>query len=391
MRRLISTFWLPAGSIRIALPILLGILAVTFSGCEEVPSTPLLPPPSAPECAPQTPATNVNTITPTTSGQPVPGANLEDPQAVVAKFLNTPTNERKDTDILRLCNLSAGTESINNMDLNFAPVTDEGIKNLAKLQNLATINFASTRITEVGFAVTQELPKLRSLNLTNCNVSAGMLETLGRLENLEELSFERTQVGDSALAAIQNMAHLKSLNLTGTQISDNGFKYLDKLKSLEILKISNTGVRGQGMQFLKRKKGDTGLRVLDAQHSQFGAAGLQFLRTIETLEELDVAQADVTDRALLGLKGVNNLKKINLGFNQVTDQGLTVLSTMKGLEEVYLRNNSMVGDFTLTKTLSKNKDLRVLDINGTSCTINGVTSLKKLVPDCVIRFMGAEH
>lgn len=375
---------------RIAAPILLGFVVVTLIGCEEVPSTPLTPPPSAPAVATQTPATTVNNITPTAPAQPTPAANLEDPQAVIAKFLNTPTNDRKDTDVLRVCNLSSGTETITNMDLNSSPVTDEGIKNLAKLQNLASINFASTKITEVGFAVTQELPNLRVLNLTNCNVSAGMVETLGKLENLEELSLERTQIGDTALAGLENLVNLKSLNLTGTQISDNGFKHLDKLKALEILNVSHTGVRGQGLQFVKRKKGETGFRVMNASHSQFGQAGLQFLRTVETLEELDVSQAEVTDRALLGLRGNNHLKKINLGFNQVSDQGLGVLGTMKGLEQVFLRNNTMVSDFTL-KNISKSKDLTLLDINGTNCTINGVTSLKKLLPNCEIRFMGSVH
>ncbi|TXT31961.1 MAG: hypothetical protein FD138_2126, partial [Planctomycetota bacterium] len=168
------------------------------------------------------------------------------------------------------------------------------------------------------------------------------------------------------------------------------FKHLDKMKALEVLKISNTGVRGQGMQFFKRKKSDTGLRILDASHSQFGHAGLQFLKNVETLEELDLSQAEVSDRALLGLKGITHLKKLNLGFNQITDQGLTVLSTTKGLEKIYLRNNAMVGDFTL-KNLAKNKELAFLDINGTSSTIGGVTSLKKLLPNCEILFMGATH
>jgi Ran GTPase-activating protein (RanGAP) involved in mRNA processing and transport len=63
---------------------------------------------------------------------------------------------------------------------------------------------------------------------------------------------------------------------------------------------------------------------------------------------------------------------------------------MKGLEEVYLRNIAMISDVTLGN-LSKCKELRVLDINGSTCSLNGVARLKKLLPDCEIRFMGAVH
>lgn len=389
MPQISSTELLRAGLVQDLLSIRLGaLLIVVCLGCEEVSSTPAPPPPLNDPAVTLQASPKATTVTPTVPDQSTPAANLEDPQAAIAKFLNTSSTERRDNDLLRVCNLSSGTESINNMDLNSSPVTDEGIKNLAKLQNLETINFTSTRITEVGFAVTQELPKLRSLNLTNINITPAMLATLGHLENLEDLSLERTTIGDAALATLENLVNLKSLNLTGTQISDNAFRILEKMKSLEVLKIGHTAIRGDGLKFLKRKKGDSGLRVLNAQHSQFGLAGLQFLRNVETLEDLDLSQAEVTDRALQALKGVNHLKKLNLGFNQITDQGLIVLANTKGLEELSLTNLAMVGDFTL-KNLAKNKDLQRLDINGTSCTINGVTSLKKLLPNCEIRFMGA--
>ena len=228
-------------SVRQSLPVVICFLIVTITGCEEVPSTPAPPPPSGPAVESQAPAANVNTITPTSPAQQVPGANLEDPQAVISKFMNTPTNERKDNDLLRLCSLSSGTETVSNLDLNSSPVTDAGLKNLAKLANLDTINFANTHITEVGFAVMLELPKLRNLNLTKCAITPAVLETLAKLEGLEDLTLERTSATDSALAAIENLGNLKSLNLTGTQISDNGFKHLNKMKSLEVLKISNTG------------------------------------------------------------------------------------------------------------------------------------------------------
>ena len=364
-------------------------VAAGLIGCEEVPTAQPGAPIVQPATNPSTPPV-AHTIAPQAPAQPQPSAELEDPRAVIGKFLNTPTTERKDIDVMRVCNLSSGTDEFKNMDLNSSSVTDEGIKHLAKLKNLEMLNLTSTKITAVGFAATLELPQLRSLNLTNCNVTPAMLETLSKLENLEELALERTNIGDNDLAALENLANLKSLNLSYTQISDMGFKSLNKIKGLEVLKIGNTGVQGQGMQFVKRKKGEPGLRVLDAQHSRFGVFGLQYLKNLETLEELDVSQAEVSNASLQGIKGNSHLKKLNLGFNQINDGGLVVLGTLRGLEEVSLRNVSMISDVTLGN-LSKCKELRVLDINGTTCSINGVTRLKKLLPNCVIKFMGTDQ
>lgn len=365
------------------------IAAASLIGCEDVATTPPGAPIVQPAADPSTPPV-VQTIKPQAPAQPQPSAELEDPRAIISKFLNTPTTERKDTDIMRVCNLSSGNDDFKDMDLNSSSVTDEGIKHLAKLKNLETLNLTSTKITGVGFAATLELPKLRSVNLTNCNVTPAILETLSKLESLEELALERTNVGDNDLAALENLANLKSLNLSYTQISDMSFKSLNKITGLELLKIGNTGVQGQGMQFMKRKKGEPGLRVLDAQHSRFGLFGLQHLKNLETLEELDVSQAEVSNATFQGIKGNVHLKKLNLGFNQINDAGLAALGTLRGLEEISLRNISMVSDVTLGN-LSKCKDLRVADINGTTCSLNGVARLKKILPNCAIKFMGTDQ
>ena len=144
--------------------------AVSLIGCEEVPTVQPGAPIVQPATNPSTPPV-VQTITPKAPVQHQPSAELEDPRAVIGKFLNTPTTERKDTDVLRVCNLSSGTDEFKNLDLNSSSVTDEGLKQLAKLNHLETLNLTSTKITAVGFAVTLELPQLRSVTLTNCNVT----------------------------------------------------------------------------------------------------------------------------------------------------------------------------------------------------------------------------
>ena len=149
-------------------------VAAGLIGCEEVPTAQPGAPIVQPTTNPSTPPV-VQTMTPQAPAQRQPSAELEDPHAVIGKFLNTPTTERKDIDVLRVCNLSSGTDGFKNMDLNSSSVTDEGIKHLAKLKNLEVLNLTSTKITAAGFAATLELPNLRSVNLSHCLVTPAML------------------------------------------------------------------------------------------------------------------------------------------------------------------------------------------------------------------------
>ncbi len=370
--------------------IVAGLVAMASSGgCDKVPTFQDLTQQgqTTPAAAPGTP---VDAAKPAPAQQPaavVPVAPVvEDPQKVISDFKNKPPFERNDQDLARIGNLFGGLDAFSNMDLNSSSVTDAGLKHLAKLTNLESISLVGTRITNAGLSATLELPKLISINLAGCTVTLPMMETLSKLETLEVLSLESAKVGDNELPPLANLARLRDLNLNYCPITDNGFRVLGTLRNLEILKVANTGIDGSGMKFMKRKKTEPGLRILDAKKTRFGEQGLQFLKGVETLEELDIGQAEVTDRTLaLNLKGVTHLKKLNLSFNTISDQGTQVLGSIKSLEELYLVNCQGVGDQTLF-FLKANKALNILDVNGCGVTSKGAQSLKKLLPNCEIRF-----
>lgn len=373
-----------------AATVLLGsTLMMASTGCEKVPTFKELTQqgqttaPTTTESAPAAKAPIAQT--PVVQTPPV----VENPQQVIDEFKNTPPHQRTDNHLKRLANVASGSQALIDMDLTGSTVSDEGLKNLAKLTQLETLGLSATRVTDAGLSVTNELPQLKSLNLTGCTVTLAMMTTISKLEKLEVLSLESAKITDLELPPLENLAELKDLNLNYCVITDNGFKVLGKLKKLEVLKVAYTNINGSGMQYMKRKRDEGGLRVLDAKKTRFGEQGLQFLKGVETLEELDVGQAEVTDRTLFQhLKGVTHLKKLNLSFNNLSDNGTSSLGAIKSLEELYLRNCQGVGDKTLG-VLKASKELKILDVNGCNgVTDKGTQLLKKFLQNCEIRYAG---
>jgi internalin A len=60
------------------------------------------------------------------------------------------------------------------------PITDAGLAHLIKLQELTTINLASTKVTRKGLMSLQVLPKLRVIHIRNIELSS---TDLGELHN----------------------------------------------------------------------------------------------------------------------------------------------------------------------------------------------------------------
>ena len=373
-----------------AMSILTAAMLLASTGCEKVPTFQELT-----QQGQTTPAASTPAAKPAAEVVAQPAAvvqvapELENPQKIIGDFKNTPAGLRNDADLARLAKVAVGSSELTIMDLNGSAVTDDGLKNLAKLPQIESLSLVGTKVTDVGLTVTTQLPELRSLNLGAFAVNASMMATLSKLEKLEVLGLEGAKVTDNDLPPLENLAELKELNLSATPITDNAFKILGRLKKLEILKVAYTSINGSGMQYMKRKKSEVGLRVLDAKKTRFGEQGLQYIKGVETLEELDLGQAEVTDRTLFqNMKGVNHLKVLNLSFNILTDNGTLPLGNIKSLEKLYLRNCQGIGDKTLG-FLKSSKELKILDVNGCSgVTDKSAQQLKKLLPNCEIQYNG---
>ena len=118
--------------------------------------------------------------------------------------------------------------------------TDEGLKEVAKLQNLERLSLDATKVTDEGL---KEVAKL------------GFLKWL----------YLPSQITDAGLKEVAKLRYLTGLGLSGTKITDAGLKEVAKLQKLQrqpqlegrcgarrYLDLSYTRITGAGVAKLKK-------------------------------------------------------------------------------------------------------------------------------------------
>ena len=107
-------------------------------------------------------------------------------------------------------------------------ITDAGLKEVAKLQQLERLGLSDNKITDAG------------------------LNEVAKLQNLEDLFLDDTQITDEGLKEVAKLQKLEWLRLDGTQITDAGLKEVAKLKQLEYLELYRTKVTAEGVAELRK-------------------------------------------------------------------------------------------------------------------------------------------
>ncbi len=140
------------------------------------------------------------------------------------------------------------------------------------------VDLTGCEFQDLDLVVLKQLPRLRSLGLSDTNVTDAGLENLKDLVDLEELELGRR----------------KRENL-----SDIGIAHLKNLKKLKSLWIYNSTITDAGMLQLS---GMTELIELHLPHSNISDSGLMHLRGLSKLKFLNVANTLVTRKGVLALQ-----------------------------------------------------------------------------------------
>ena len=170
-------------------------------------------------------------------------------------------------------------------------VTDELMKELVPLQQLAGVSLRNTPISDVGMRRLSQLGELSAVFLSNTSVTDEGVLALARLPKLSRLHLDRTGITDRALQGLQD-APLTELHLDGTDVTDKGMDYVREMRSLKNLTLRQT-------------------RVSDK--------GLRRLRTLAKLQDLCIRSTRVTDEGLKSLRGMSSLKQIWLSDPKAPD------------------------------------------------------------------------
>jgi Leucine Rich repeat len=140
----------------------------------------------------------------------------------------------------------ANLQQLENLDLSFDPISDEGMKAIAAFRQLKVLNILGAKITDVGMREVAKLDQLQELGASGMLLNGVgkneptdiAIKELGRLKQLRKLDLSNTQVGDLAMAEFGKLDQLQEL-IAGHQVTDAGVNAVAGLNQLQVLALLN--------------------------------------------------------------------------------------------------------------------------------------------------------
>ena len=137
-------------------------------------------------------------------------------------------------------------EALRKLNVLVMPVSTGSNYLMANLVNQPTFNDQ-----QVG-ALSPLANQLVWLRLGSTQLTDAGLKEIGKLQNLTRLSLEHTAVSDAGLEHLKGLKNLQYLNLFDTKVSDKGMQALTGLKNLHTVYVYQTQVTAQGVMALQK-------------------------------------------------------------------------------------------------------------------------------------------
>ena len=185
-------------------------------------------------------------------------------------------------------------------------------------------------------------------------------------------------VDDAGLQKLEQLSHLGYLSLQSSSITDAGLQSIGTMDCLKALSISGTAVTDAGLANLK---GLTSLECLFIQSVSVTDKGIQHIADLPRLEVLDFFGIPITQTGMDTLAGSETLIALRIGGRKVADLSLDRLAKFPKLTCLGIQGK--LGDEDLVP-LRKLSHLKVLCLEETQVTEDGLKPLRESLPDCTI-------
>ena len=212
-------------------------------------------------------------------------------------------------------------------------------RNLEFTESLQTtggeVKFNGRNIVEVRFGEPPTREQIRALSshrrlgildLSNLEVSDGVLAEIAKLKNLEQLDLSYSTISDANIEALRALHHLLALNIRGTKISKAGLTQLvaghQQTRTWPNFQVGDLPAFVDDPLELKN--------ILPSHYFTLGLQGYGFtdaqlsdlMKKFPELRELDIQQNQV-DGSFLNDVAFGQISNIYLDDNPVTDAGIT--------------------------------------------------------------------
>jgi Leucine-rich repeat (LRR) protein len=186
-------------------------------------------------------------------------------------------------------------------------VTSKVFGHLSGLKNLRELDLGFTEITDDGFEVLVELPKLQRLVIGGNRLTGECLQFLRQVATLRHLDVGGTQRVDSGL--------------WGLSLTEENLRRLGELLQLESLSLAGATLSDRGVD-----------RPGHPEAERVELRDLSALQGLEKLEFLDLSRQPVTAETLGTIASLPRLRRLRLRQCKKIDSNVvSVLRTMKAL------------------------------------------------------------
>ncbi|HUE70965.1 MAG TPA: hypothetical protein VMP01_08755 [Pirellulaceae bacterium] len=127
---------------------------------------------------------------------------------------------------------------------------DDGLIGLTGCKRLVWLDLSKTRVHGPGLVHLKGLPELQKLNLAGTRLTSG--EAFGSLDQVVQLDLSETQLSPGVLRHLAGMDNLLRLNLTRSAMTDDLLAELEDVRQVKWLNLSHTNITDAGLVHLRK-------------------------------------------------------------------------------------------------------------------------------------------
>lgn len=238
-------------------------------------------------------------------------------------------------------------------------ITDEGIRSVAGLTRLTTLNFESQSFDGSGFSVLQNCPELSGLELYKCSVTSEGLKSLESVPQLSYLSLSETQVDSDFGEVLGKLPNLRSLLLSDTKIEDQFFENWSPPPHLELLSVNGTNLTGTAISSIAYNP-PPHLRSLTLSETELDSNSAQGMAKLTNLTSLDLDKTKIDDRFFENWGPPPHLEELSVNGTNLTNTAIKLIADNPpprledlSLKEIEGITKNCLADLKRIKTLKR--------------------------------------